>query len=524
MSSHHQDLSLPDLLAQEEEEAGTSPSQEEMLVESSVPPEDSQPVLSPGMLSQHQLNSPPSQSPEVNKVVSPSPSPTTPSSDLQQDPAVTPVLPSTPKTKTLQLGLGTSIMSSLRRGFREKSDSPAKDVEDVGEISSVKTPVHPQFNRSPAKTPKLKSFKLALPSFLKKKPQQDHSDTEGGTRVALPVKTVTTITATNNNNSHNQSEPGQSQAQKKPMLSPTRAKPTQGDSQPLRILPRLSLTKPTQRKEEADGRRSLDQLTISGKSVGEIALKKTRDPEKSNKVGETEESQVHQEDTQFVREVRPRSGLLSNLQKPAGLGKSLGETLQKPNKVIAAAQEDSIEPQKTPIKLPVKPPQVKKAIAAAPEVEERIESGLGKSLCGTLQKPKKAIAAAPEVEESEGSQDNRTVESTGSPRQDDDQDKLASPMFNSPEQAKFLVSPTHGEDFFSDLASNFSSGFFGGGNDKEGGEEDDNFFSGFGSNTEDGGFSFFGDEENKDTDNDNDFFFRGEEKDDNEDGGGFNFF
>ena len=443
--------------------------------------------------------------------------------DSKPLPAVT---PSSPKTKTLQLGLGSSIMSSLRRGFREKSNSPARagEMEDVGEISSFKSPEDPQSTRSPVKTPKLKSFKLALPSFLKKKPRQE----EGGTRVGLPVKAITTITTATNNN--NQSEAGQSQAQKKPVLSPTRgrARPNQGDSRTPRVLarlPSLSLTKPTQRKEEAESRRSLDQLTISGKSLGQIALK-TRDPEKSNEVGEAEEDEVQQDDTRSVPAARPRSGLLSNLQKSAGLRKPLGDTLKKPKKAIAAAPEESIESglEKSLGDTLKKP---KKAIAPGDLLSRPILSSLPK------EKPKAVVAAAREEsiesvlgndEEREGSQENQTLEWTGSPRQDHRQGKAATSMFSTPEQPSFLVSPTGGEDFFSDLGNDFSAdfsgGFFGAGNDKEG----DSFFASFDETLpEDGGFSFFGDSGDKDADND--FFFRGEEEDeeDNEDGG-LNFF
>ena len=94
-------------------------------------------------------------------------------------------------------------------------------------------------------------------------------------------------------------------------------------------------------------------------------------------------------------------------------------------------------------------------------------------------------------------------------------------MFGSPEQGKFLVSPTGGEDFFSDLGNDFSTGFFGGGNDKEGEEDGANFFSTFDESLPaDGSFPLFGDSE---PGNDDGFFFSGEEKDDKDDGG-FNFF
>ena len=422
---------------EEEEEAGAGPSQEEMLVESFVPPEESRevsaPVLPPSQLLKIPALSPdpPRPSPEL------SPVPSLSLSLSAATPAVTPgpALPATPKTKTLQLGLGSSIMSSFRRGFREK-DSPAKDVEmeDVGKISSVKSPECPQLNRSPVKTPKLKSFKLGLPSFLKKKPLQDQ-EVEGEARVVLPV------TATNNNNI--QPEPEQSQAPKKPVVTPTRARPSQGDSRTPRVLPslpRLSLTKPVQKKEEGESRRSLDQLTISGRSLGQIALKKTL--EKPLKVGEGKE------DNQLVKEARPRTLLmLPNLTKPAGPREPLAETLKK---------------------------------------------------------PEAALAAAPE---SDGSPRNQ-----GSPGQDEDQEKAASSVFGSPEQASFLVSPTEGPDFFSDLGTDFSAGFLGAGNDKEGGEVESYFASFDESLPEDGGF--FGDSENKD----NEFFFRGEEKGDKKDG------
>ena len=520
--------------AEEEEEVRAeslldSSSQEERMEENSEAPEESQQTPA-AAASQFLSPDRPRLSTEVNKVLSPAPATPT-SSDVQEISAVT---PSTPKTKTFQLGLGSSIISSLRR-FREKSNSPAKDVEmeDVGNLSSVKTPEvpQPQFHRSPAKTPKLKSFKLGMPSFLKKKPLQDQSQVEasvaeGETKVMLPVKTITTataITTTTNNNNQSESEPAPAQPQKKPLLklssTGTRAKPKLSQEAPktLMVQPRLSLSTPSKRKEEAEGRRSLDQLTISGNRPGQIALKKAQDPEISIKEAVAVEAE---------EEARPRTGMMFNLQKPSGLRKSLGENLQKPKN--AAAPEESVDLQKP-----------KKTIVAAPE--ESVD----------LQKPRKTIAAAPEesvelVEEnkeeksggapSQDVEQNKSVESMeeskeeergGSPRKEDDQDSTVATMFSSPGQANFLVSPTEEKDFFSDLGNDFSSDFFGRGNDKdgeEGGEDRDNFFSNFDDCLpEDGGFPFFGDSENKDTGLDDDFFFRGEEKDDNEDGG-FNFF
>ena len=524
---------------EEEEEAGAGPSQEEMLVESFVPPEESRevsaPVLPPSQLLKIPALSPdpPRPSPEL------SPVPSLSLSLSAATPAVTPgpALPATPKTKTLQLGLGSSIMSSFRRGFREK-DSPAKDVEmeDVGKISSVKSPECPQLNRSPVKTPKLKSFKLGLPSFLKKKPLQDQ-EVEGEARVVLPV------TATNNNNI--QPEPEQSQAPKKPVVTPTRARPSQGDSRTPRVLPslpRLSLTKPVQKKEETEGRSSLDQLTISRKSLGQIALKKPLHQEKSLKVGQTEEGEDegYEEDNQLIKEARPRTLLmLPNLPKLAGPRKPLAETLKEPKAAIAAAPEKAaLKSDLTPKPKVVVPAATEEAILKSdvmqkPKVAVATATEEAVLTSDVMQKPMVAVAAATEEKLDPGhgvvaSTPEETIESggpprnQGSPRQDEDQGSSVTSVFGSPEQGSFLVSPTDGGGFFSDLGTDFSAGFFGAGTDKEGGEDDGNFFGNF-DEGEGGGFSFFGDSENKDTDADTDFFFRGEEKDDKE-GGGFDFF
>ena len=454
--------------AAEEEEAL---SHLDMSGESSVPSKESQqaptPVLSPAKL--NQILSPPRLSTQGNKVLSPPPA--TPPSDLQQDSVLTPGLPSTPKARTFQLGLGSSIMSSLRRGFREKSDSTGKDVEmeDVDVTSAVKSPESPRAHLSPAKTPKLKSFKLGLPSFLKKKPQPDQSsdvqaESEGDVRVVVPVKAVKTISSNNNN----QSESQQSQPQKKPMMvltPPAEIRPSQGNSQTPNFMSRLSLAKSAQRKQEAIGRRSLDQLTNSGKNLGPGGLKKPTDPE-------AEEDKEQQEDNLFVTAARPGTGtglFTLPMPKSAALRNPLGESLQKSKKVVVVAT------------------------ATPEERKEPVEEN--------------------EDEESGGFQDNQSASRDG------DQEKVASSLLSSPEQAQFLESPTQGEGFFSDHGNDFSTGFFGGGNNKEG--EENKFFASFDESfSGDGDFSFFGDSE---AGND-DFFFGGEKKDDTDDDGGLNFF
>ena len=508
--------------AAEEEEAL---SHLDMSGESSVPSKESQqaptPVLSPAKL--NQILSPPRLSTQGNKVLSPPPA--TPPSDLQQDSVLTPGLPSTPKARTFQLGLGSSIMSSLRRGFREKSDSTGKDVEmeDVDVTSAVKSPESPRSHLSPVKTPKLKSFKLGLPSFLKKKPQQNQSpdvqaESEGDVRVVVPVKAVKTISSNNNN----QSESQQSPPQKKTMMvltPPAEVRPSQGNSQTPSLLSRLSLAKPAQRKEEAVGRRSLDQLTNPGKYQGQIALKKPTEPE-------AEEVKVPEENNQLMTAARPRTGLLTlPMPKPAALKKSLAE----PKKAFAAAtseerRESVVENEESG------------GSQDNQTVEREGSPRLRKSPAETLQKPKKAVAVAVAVvatpderkesvgeSQGSGSQDSEAaVEESSSRnfRQDGDQERADSSLLSSPEQAQFLVSPTEGEGFFSDLGNDFSSGFFGGGNNKKG-EEDDGFFASFDDSVPaDGGFSFFGDSEGG---KDDDFMFDGEEKDDNDDGG-FSFF
>ena len=452
-------------------EAGASTIQEEMYGESSVPVQESQqaptPALSPAKLNQnlcrHRLSS------EFNKEFSPPPA--TQSSDLQQDSALTPGLPSTPKTKTFQLGLGSSIISSLRRGFREKANSTGKDVEmeEVEVTPAVKSPESGQVHLSPAKTPKLKSFKLGLPSFLKKKPQPDQSsdvqaESEGDVRVVVPVKAVKTISSNNNN----QSESQQSQPQKKPMMvltPPAEIRPSQGNSQTPNFMSRLSLAKSAQRKQEAIGRRSLDQLTNSGKNLGPIGLEKPTDPE-------AEEDKEQQEDNLFVTAARPGTGtglFTLPMPKSAALRNPLGESLQKSKKVVVVAT------------------------ATPEERKEPVEEN--------------------EDEESGGFQDNQSASRDG------DQEKAASSLLSSPEQAQFLESPTQGEGFFSDHGNDFSTGFFGGGNNKEG--EENKFFASFDESfSGDGDFSFFGDSE---AGND-DFFFGGEKKDDTDDDGGLNFF
>ena len=503
-------------------EAGASTIQEEMYGESSVPVQESQqaptPALSPAKLNQilcpHRLST------EFNKEFSPPPA--TQSSDLQQDSALTPGLPSTPKTKTFQLGLGSFIISSLRRGFREKANSTGKDVEmeEVEVTPAVKSPESGQVHLSPAKTPRLKSFKLGLPSFLKKKPQPDQSpdvqaESEGDARVVVPVKAVKTISSNNNN----QSESQQFQSQKKLMVltPPAEVRPSQGNSQTPSLLSRLSLAKPAQRKEEAVGRRSLDQLTNPGKYQGQIALKKPTEPE-------AEEVKVPEENNQLMTAARPRTGLLTlPMPKPAALRKSLAE----PKQAFAAATSE--ERRKSVVEN-----EESGGTQDNQTVEREGSPRLRKSPAETLQKPKKAVAVAvvatpderkESVGESQdsGSQDSEAaVEESSSRnfRQDGDQERADSSLLSSPEQAQFLVSPTEGEGFFSDLGNDFSSGFFGGGNNKKG-EEDDGFFASFDDSVPaDGGFSFFGDSEGG---KDDDFMFDGEEKDDNDDGG-FSFF
>ena len=503
-------------------EAGASTIQEEMYGESSVPVQESQqaptPALSPAKLNQnlcrHRLSS------EFNKEFSPPPA--TQSSDLQQDSALTPGLPSTPKTKTFQLGLGSSIISSLRRGFREKANSTGKDVEmeEVEVTPAVKSPESGQVHLSPAKTPKLKSFKLGLPSFLKKKPQPDQSsdvqaESEGDVRVVVPVKAVKTISSNNNN----QSESQQSQPQKKPMMvltPPAEIRPSQGNSQTPNFMSRLSLAKSAQRKQEAIGRRSLDQLTNSGKNLGPIGLEKPTDPE-------AEEDKEQQEDNLFVTAARPGTGtglFTLPMPKSAALRNPLGESLKKPKKAVIAAAS----PEERMVSIDVN----RKSGGSQDNqlVKKKGFPRLRKSPAEILQKSKKVVvvATATPEERKEPVEENEDEESGGfqdnqSASRDGDQEKAASSLLSSPEQAQFLESPTQGEGFFSDHGNDFSTGFFGGGNNKEG--EENKFFASFDESfSGDGDFSFFGDSE---AGND-DFFFGGEKKDDTDDDGGLNFF
>ena len=112
--------------------------------------------------------------------------PLSPQSDLS--PASTPKKSSaTPKSRPSPLAVGSSILSSLRGKFRDRSDSPKREkkfkspqASDASDSEEPRPPL-PGSSQAPVQSPRLKKLKLGLPNFLlKKKTSQDQNKVQAG--------------------------------------------------------------------------------------------------------------------------------------------------------------------------------------------------------------------------------------------------------------------------------------------------------------------------------------------------------
>jgi len=161
---------------------------------------------------------------------------------------------STPKSKSF---LGSSFITSLKKGFsspKKEKKVQSLDVEvqeALEEVSGCSEPrVKDSLFPTPAQRPKLKSFKLGLPSFLLKKKVQDitklraDTDTETGEEASEVLKSRT--------------------------LSSNRGESPVDISSGLQ--PRLELSLP----EPTGSRRSLDQLHGSGDLLSSQNVHSTR--------------------------------------------------------------------------------------------------------------------------------------------------------------------------------------------------------------------------------------------------------